>query len=103
VTRKKSTPRLDSLLDRVEKLRPNKAELGKILGVDRQRVYHWVSVRSTEPGGEVTLHLLDWVEEQERKQKEKARGSVTSTARGRKTRSTHSDHETRKTSPKGRG
>lgn len=88
---------MDRLLDRIEKLRPNKSELGRFLGVDRQRVYHWVTARTIEPGGEATLLLQQWADAEEGKRK-KGRRSVEAPRR-LKARSTPSSYEKRKTGP----
>ncbi|HEY3853825.1 MAG TPA: hypothetical protein VGO67_05465 [Verrucomicrobiae bacterium] len=97
MTQKKSTPLLDRLLDRIERLRPNKSELARILNVDRQRVYHWVTARTTEPGGEVTLALQQWADAKE-VNKRKALGSAINTAKS-KAHATPSSYEKRNTDP----
>ncbi len=50
-----------------------KTELAKFLGVTRTTVSRWI-VGGKEPGGEVTLKLLNWVEQQ--KEQQKSPGSV---------------------------
>jgi transcriptional regulator with XRE-family HTH domain len=57
-----------------------KGRLAKALGVPRPRVSEWLSGK-TAPGGETTLKMLHWVEDQERQQN--TPGSVTSTAKGK--------------------
>lgn len=60
---------LESLLERLRKATSrtgSKVELARYLGVARQRVTEWLS-GTKEPGGETTLRLLRWVQEQERR------------------------------------
>jgi transcriptional regulator with XRE-family HTH domain len=62
-------PIMQTLLGRLNKAtekRGQKTELASWLGVPPQRVTDWLSAR-TEPSGEYTLQLLQWVELQERK------------------------------------
>jgi transcriptional regulator with XRE-family HTH domain len=92
---------LKALLARVKRattLRGKKSELARFLGVSRQRITNWLSL-DCAPNGEVTLLMLDWVTAEEEKQNKSAPGSASNTARS-KTRSTQSDYEKRKTSPK---
>lgn len=61
-------PKLPSLLERLKKAtaqRGIKSELAKFLGVSLVQVSQWLS-GDREPGGETTLRLLHWVEQQER-------------------------------------
>src|ERR1700722_10125071 len=95
---KKRTPRLDALLDRVESLCKNKSALARELGVSSSHIQKWITAREYEPGGEITLHLLEWVRAKEARQKEKSRRSVRAPRR-QKTRSTQSSYEKRKTGP----
>ena len=75
-----------NLLDRLNKAtsqRGMKSKLAKVMGVPLANISQWLSgVR--EPGGETTLRLLHWVEQQE--QKLNALGSATNTAKGKATR-----------------
>jgi len=60
--------RLPELLKRLEKAttqRGKKTELAKFMGVSKTRIWQWLSGEN-EPGGETTLQLLQWVEQQER-------------------------------------
>lgn len=61
-------PRLRERLRKQTASRGSKTALAKILGVPRQSVNNWLSGRK-EPGGETTLRLLHWVEQEEAKQK----------------------------------
>jgi len=75
---KKPTPRLDKLMHRIQKLTKAfgaKANLAKEIGVIPQQLNDWLS-GSTEPGGEVTLRLLEWAAEEEAKQKCAGRGET---------------------------
>jgi transcriptional regulator with XRE-family HTH domain len=65
--------------------------LAERFGVTRQSVAEWLSGDSA-PTAETTLRLLEWVRAEEAKQ-QKTLGSVTSTAKGRKTRKPQSQHE----------
>jgi hypothetical protein len=90
---------LKALLARVRRAsaaRGKKQELANFIDVPRQRVTNWLSEVSA-PNGEVTLLMLEWVQAEEAKQN-KDRGSVVALPR-RKTRSTQSNYEKRKTSP----
>jgi transcriptional regulator with XRE-family HTH domain len=61
-------PQLPSLLDRLNAAtleRGRKSELAKFLGVSLVQVSQWLN-RDREPGGETTLRLLKWVEQEER-------------------------------------
>jgi transcriptional regulator with XRE-family HTH domain len=61
-------PQLPRLLERLKKATGEygkAAALAKFLGVSKESVSRWLSGKM-EPGGEVTLKLLKWVEEQER-------------------------------------
>lgn len=58
-------PKLIQRLKRATEARGSKSELAKWLGVHRQLVTDWLSGKQ-EPGGETTLRLLNWVEQQER-------------------------------------
>jgi transcriptional regulator with XRE-family HTH domain len=60
---------LQRLLDQVRRLteeRGERAALATFLGVPRPRISEWLSGRY-EPGGQITLKLARWVEQQERK------------------------------------
>jgi uncharacterized protein (DUF2384 family) len=82
---KKATPRLTTLLDKVERLCTNKAALARELGVTSTHIQKWVTAREYEPSGEVTLHLLEWVQAAEAQQtKNRGGASNTTTARTRK-------------------
>jgi transcriptional regulator with XRE-family HTH domain len=72
-----------NLLDRLNKAtsqRGMKSKLAKVMGVPLSNVSQWLS-GEREPGGETTLRLLRWVEQQERKPE--APDSVRSTAKGK--------------------
>jgi transcriptional regulator with XRE-family HTH domain len=58
-------PKLIQRLKRATEERGKKVELAEWLGVHRQMVTDWLSGKQ-EPGGEITLQLLHWVEQQER-------------------------------------
>ena len=58
-------PKLIKRLNNATKSRGSKSKLAAWLGVHRQSVTDWLS-RKQEPGGEITLKLLQWVEQQER-------------------------------------
>lgn len=61
--------KLPGLMDRLKKAteqRGKKAELARFLDVPLPKVSQWLSGLH-EPGGETTLQLLNWVEQQERK------------------------------------
>jgi len=58
-------PKLIQRLQRATEAHGSKSELAAWLGVPRQSVTDWLSGRK-EPGGETTLRLLHWVEQQER-------------------------------------
>jgi len=60
-------PKLIERLIKATKERGKKAELARWLGVPMPRITEWLSGKR-EPGGETTLRLLLWVEQQERKQ-----------------------------------
>jgi uncharacterized protein YjcR len=66
---KKATPRVDSLLDRIEGVCINKAALARSLGVSPTHIKKWITQRKYEPGGEVTLAMLEWVQAEEGKAK----------------------------------
>ncbi|HEX3720634.1 MAG TPA: hypothetical protein VH595_22010 [Verrucomicrobiae bacterium] len=97
---KKPTPRLHALFDRVERVCQNKSALARLLGVSRDHIQKWITARQYEPGGEVTLALLEWVTAEEAKQKQKALGSVITTAKSRKAHATKSSYEKRDTGPR---
>ncbi|MEI9863029.1 MAG: hypothetical protein WDN00_00415 [Limisphaerales bacterium] len=59
-------PKLIKRLNDATKNRGSKSALAEWLGVHRQSVTDWLSGKQ-EPGGEITLRLLQWVEQQERK------------------------------------
>ena len=72
-----------NLLDRLNKAtsqRGMKSKLAKVMGVPLANVSQWLS-GAREPGGETTLRLLHWVEQQERQQN--TPGSATNTTKGR--------------------
>jgi hypothetical protein len=56
-------------LAKVAQPRGKKAELARFLGAPLSSVSRWLSGLQ-EPGGETTLRLLQWVEQEERQQKE---------------------------------
>jgi DNA-binding transcriptional regulator YiaG len=67
----RSNPEMESLIVRIRRFTNNpdkRSELVKFLGVPRESVSRWLS-GAREPGGETTLQLLNWVEQQERKSK----------------------------------
>ncbi|HLH53446.1 MAG TPA: helix-turn-helix transcriptional regulator [Verrucomicrobiae bacterium] len=55
-------------LNRATAERGMKSKLAKVMGVPLANVSQWLS-GEREPGGETTLKLLDWVDQQERHQK----------------------------------
>lgn len=62
------TPKLPNLLNRLKEAtsqRGKKSALAEFLGVSLVQVSQWLS-GDREPGGETTLRLLHWVEQQER-------------------------------------
>lgn len=65
---KKPTPRLDKLFNRVLRVCANKSELARRLGVTSSHIQKWVTAREYEPGGEITLAMLEWVQAEEAKQ-----------------------------------
>lgn len=74
ITQKRDTPavrsEIETLVTRANRIAAKvgkKAELARFLCVPRQRVSEWLSGK-TCPGGETTLRLLKWVEEEERNQ-----------------------------------
>jgi hypothetical protein len=87
---KRLTPRLKRLFSRVRRLtkpRGSKVALAAAMGVDRRTLNDWLTERF-EPGGEVTLQLLDWVTAEEAEEKKDRRGaSNTATAKTRTPRS----------------
>ena len=75
-----------NLLDRLNKAtsqRGTKSKLAKVMGVPLANISQWLS-GAREPGGETTLRLLHWVEQQERQPN--TLGSATNTAKGKVTR-----------------
>jgi transcriptional regulator with XRE-family HTH domain len=93
-------PILPQLLNRLKsatKERGKKTSLANYLGLPLASVSQWLS-GDREPGGETTLRLLEWVTAEEAQQN-KNPGSA-STQPGRKTRSTQSSYEKRKSSPR---
>lgn len=75
-----------SLLARLKRAaspRGMKSKLAKRLGVPLSNVSQWLS-GEREPGGETTLRLLHWVEQQERQQN--TLGSAINTTKGKATR-----------------
>jgi transcriptional regulator with XRE-family HTH domain len=86
-----------SRLSQATRQRGKKTALAKLLRVPPPRISEWL--RGTkEPGGEITLRLLEWVTAEEAQQ-QNAPSSVTSTARS-KARSTETQYETEKTDPR---
>ena len=65
---KRPTPRLDTLIARVnavcERKHGSKVELAEYLQTDKQQVYALLT-RRNEPGGERVLALLEWLEKNE--------------------------------------
>jgi DNA-binding transcriptional regulator YiaG len=57
-------PKLIARLKHATAAHGKKSELAEWLGVHRQMVTDWLSGKQ-EPGGEITLRMLQWVEEQE--------------------------------------
>lgn len=81
---------LRALLVKAQKLttaKGKKAELAQVLGVSRETVSRYLSKSKSgvEPGGEITLRLLRWVEAQERLTQQKTPGSVATTPKGEST------------------
>jgi transcriptional regulator with XRE-family HTH domain len=81
----------------LSKGRGKKLALAKFIGVNQSRVSEWLRGKN-EPGGEITLHLLEWVAAQEGEH-QKTLGDVEAVTKG-ETRSTHSRYEKRKTGPR---
>lgn len=72
------------LLDRLAQAtlpRGKKAALARFLKVPASRVSEWIHA-AREPGGEITLRLLEWVTAEEA-QRQKSPGAVTSDAKGK--------------------
>ena len=68
---RKATPFLNKVIDRVRRLtkpRGGKKLLAIEMGVSQQHLTNLLS-GSCEPGGEITLRLLDWVTRNEAKNK----------------------------------
>ncbi|HOC57896.1 MAG TPA: helix-turn-helix transcriptional regulator [Verrucomicrobiota bacterium] len=81
--------------------RSKKAELSKHLGVAKARISEWLRrVKPVTPSGETTLRLLQWVQQQERKQK--APGSATNTAKGKTQVHKSNENEKANSNPKKR-
>jgi transcriptional regulator with XRE-family HTH domain len=81
-----------NLLDRLNEAtsqRGMKSKLAKVMGVPLSNVSQWLS-GEREPGGETTLRLLQWVEQQEGQQKSPGR---VATRPERKTQVSKSGHE----------
>jgi transcriptional regulator with XRE-family HTH domain len=99
---KRPTPELDRLFRRVRKAskaRGARARLAIYIGVSPTTLSDWLSGRF-EPGGEVTLSMLKWVEAEEAKQqKEEASGA--STPKARTTRNANTTNESKSDQPKG--
>jgi DNA-binding transcriptional regulator YiaG len=93
---------LKNLLERLNRAtcqRGRKAELANFLRVPRPCVYDWLSGKR-QPGGNITLRLLQWVEERERQQPNSP--GAASTAPEQQTQSRKSSHEKPKSGPKTR-
>ncbi len=95
---KKATPKLNRLFDRIEQVCSNKSELARSLGVTSTHIQKWITAREYEPGGEITLRLLEWVQAEEAKQT-KSPARVRS-ASGAKTRKRKSSYEKPQSSPR---
>ena len=79
-------------LRRATEAHGKKADLAASLHVPMQRVSEWLSKsKPKRPGGETTLRLLNWVQQEEAKQKESP-ASATNTS-GAKTQVRKSQHE----------
>lgn len=79
---KRTTPRLRTLFARIKRLtkaRGSKAPLAAHLGVNVSLLYDWFAERF-EPGGEVTLQMLEWAEAEEGKNKKDAEAGATAPA-----------------------
>lgn len=90
-----------NLLERLNKAtsqRGMKSKLAKVMGVPLANISQWLS-GTREPGGETTLRLLHWVEQQERQPN--TPGSAINTTKGKKTQ-IHSQivYETKPSPPK---
>jgi transcriptional regulator with XRE-family HTH domain len=100
ITPVKST--MANLLGRLNKAtsqRGMKSKLAKVMGVPLVNISQWLS-GTREPGGETTLRLLHWVEQQERQQN--TLGSATNTAKGKTQSGSSTVYEKTKSSPKKR-
>lgn len=69
-----ATPRFTNLLDRVAAQLPkgrggfpDLKPLEQYIGKNHAQVYEWVITRKVLANGEVTLSMLEWVENEERK------------------------------------
>jgi transcriptional regulator with XRE-family HTH domain len=80
-------------LDRALKRRGAKLALTRELGVSTSSIYEWLA-GTRSPNAEMTLHLLQWVEQVEAKQK--TSGSAENTTRGERTQ----QRKTRNANPK---
>jgi DNA-binding transcriptional regulator YiaG len=87
-------PRLLDRLKRATVQRGSKSALAKFLRVPLASVSQWLS-GDREPGGETTLRLLNWVRQEEAKQKE-GPDSATNTSRAKtQVKSSHHDNQTK--------
>jgi transcriptional regulator with XRE-family HTH domain len=83
---------IGNLLDRIKKLAAQpgkKAALAKFLDVPQSRIWEWLSGKY-EPGGEIALRLLSWVEAESAKQNPR---SATNTARANQTRKVPNENQ----------
>lgn len=100
---KRPTPRLSKLFAavlRLTKERGSKGKLAEFLGVERPRLSEWLS-GVCEPGGEVTLQLLEWVTAAKAKQKQEADRASTRPARMTRNRNITANEETESDRPEG--
>src|SRR5438132_1195440 len=77
MVKRKSTPRLNRVAARIKRLTQtpgDKTALAVRMEVTPQRLNDWLS-GLYEPGGEITLRLLEWVQAAEAKQQKKRAGS----------------------------
>jgi hypothetical protein len=96
---RRATPRLDKLIARIRRLTKTpgaKSRLAESLGVSRQHLHSWIrGDEPSEPGGETTLHMLEWADAEEAKRK-KTRAVLR--ARPAKARTKQSDETKLRTS-----
>lgn len=94
--------RLTRLLQRVAKATRafgSRAALARELGIEKQHLNSWLTGRFM-PSGEQALRLLEWVTEEEVKQKQETPAGAINTRRGKQTRRKESRDENLKSGPR---